>query len=88
MKRKSIKIVQLIDFANDLLRNSHDDCVLEREGIMGLVSDVLIKTGNYKGYRYLTAEDMINSQGTTFGVQYNINGDPIMKDTSRIQYYK
>jgi hypothetical protein len=71
MARKTINIDDLRIKANDMLLHSADNMRGERRGMMTLLEHALHETGNYKGFYYLSREDMADSiNGTTasFGI--------------------
>ena len=51
--RKTISVKRVLDFANNMLANSADDQVQARHAVAGMIEDVLMDTGNYKGFRFL-----------------------------------
>ena len=89
-KRKTVKVDELIDQANLMLRVSTCDPEV-RQGIINFLEHFLWETGNYKGFRYLLQEEV--PEGEKPGVVYE-NGLPHsdydlrFKDTdrTRVQY--
>lgn len=53
---KNISIVQLVETVNNMLATSVCD-ISTRYGMITLLEKVLMDTGNYKGYGYLSAFD-------------------------------
>ena len=90
MPRKTIEISRLIEKGNQFLLDSADDMGFERNSLMDFLFDILHETGNYKGFRYLSVEDMVKSyHGTSVGIVYLENGDPNFNgcDNSRIKIF-
>ena len=88
MPRKTIEISRLIEKGNEFLLNTADEMQLERDALMIFLFDILHETGNYKGFRYLSVEDMAESDnGKSVGIVYLENGDPDFNgcDNSRIK---
>jgi hypothetical protein len=82
MSRKTIKIASIVDKCNEFLLNTADEMQLERDALMMFVFNVLHETGNYKGFRYLCAKDMAESDnGKSVGIVYLENGDPDFTDS-------
>ena len=89
-KRKTISVDLVVDKANAMLATS--TCSAEvRQGVINLLEDILMETGNYKGFRYLLQDEVPAKQLP--GVNYE-NGLPHkdyelrFKDTdcTRVQY--
>jgi len=56
MTRKTFDVADMVAMTNEMLANS--TCSPEiRKGWMGALEQVLFKTGNYKGFRYLSDID-------------------------------
>ena len=90
MPRKTIKIASIVDKCNEFLLNTADEMQLERDALMMFVFDILHETGNYKGFRYLCAKDMAESDnGKSVGIIFDENGDPNFNgcDNSRIKIF-
>ena len=82
MPRKTIKIASIVGKCNEFLLNTADEMKLERDALMMFVFDILHETGNYKGFRYLSVEDMAESDnGKSVGIVYLENGDPDFTDS-------
>lgn len=82
MPRKTIEISYIISKSNEFFLHSADDMELERDALMMFVFDILHETGNYKGFRYLCAKDMAESDnGKSVGIVYLENGDPDFTDS-------
>lgn len=84
--RKTISVDFIKNMANNVLLNSEDDYVDGRLAVANMVEQVLIKTGNYKGFTQLTAKDMESSaNGTTVGIDPNLDFSDT--DFSRVRYF-
>lgn len=89
-KRKTVKVDDLVEQANQMLRVS--TCKPEvRQGIINFLEHFLWETGNYKGFRYLLQEEV--PEGEKPGVVYegglpHWNYELRFKDTdcTRVQY--
>ena len=57
MTRKTFEVADLVDFANNLLKSGHQTSRF-RWGVIGCVEEVLHATGNYKGYRHLSQNEV------------------------------
>ena len=54
MKRKTFSIEELKNTANGILANSSSKISPDfRQGIINLTEDVLMNSGNYKGFQYI-----------------------------------
>ena len=88
--KKTVDVQAIKDKLNDLLRNSRgNDPYIKgvRQGYITIVEEILMATGNYKGYRYLTAGEM--NYGDEPGVSYDWEGRGVTKflDETRISFY-
>ena len=91
MHRKTIEISYIISKGNEFFLHSADDMEFERRSLMGFITDILHETGNYNGFRYLSAKDMKKSyHGTSVGINFDENGNPNFTDSdeSRIRIFK
>ena len=85
MIRKTIDVTVVKNLANTELLNSPDDEVGNRIGIIYMIENILMSTGNYKGFSYLNEKDMLKStHGTTVGI---INGSFENTDHTRVYYF-
>ena len=67
--RKTIKVSDLVRRANRIMLHTSDEGKQAREAIFNFTSNFLHETGNYKGFGYLTQENMRKSDnGKSFGV--------------------
>jgi hypothetical protein len=77
MSRKTINVDQVVDYVNDILKNQtldDDASIFYRHGMMVVLEEILHRTGNYKGFRYLHRDEV--PEGCMPGVQLK-NGKPL-----------
>lgn len=90
-KRKTFNVSDLVDTVNQMLVESKADAQERRQGAMNVLEQVLHITGNYRGFRYLLADEITEGQP---GVNY-VNGlphpDPEQRfantDRTRVMYF-
>ena len=65
--RKTINVESVRTFVNRMLRDSHQSDHLDgksdtsfREGAISVLEEILHDSGNYKGFRYLTQDEVFN----------------------------
>ena len=63
---KTVKINLIKDTANRMLKDSPNDSVDYRQGIISVMDAILMETKNYRGFRYLDAGDV--APGYSVGV--------------------
>ena len=87
MARKTVDVDALRIKVNSMLANSTGS-ISERIGMFQVLEDVLLDSGNYKGFRYLTEAEVPE------GFKPGINSDSDNSDTkftncdsTRIHYY-
>lgn len=88
--RKTIEVSKLVDYVNAQLLNEDYGNKESRQALMSMLEHVLLETGNYAGFRYLTNNEL--RADTTPGVRYN--GPEILDyperfvntDNTRVQY--
>ena len=88
--RKTIKVEEVKILVNHMLLNSCDDNRSGREALQTLIETILMETGNYNGFNYLTPVHMATSKnGTTYGIDFNKDKDHWFDDTdhTRVFYY-
>lgn len=91
-KRKTFDVAELVDMVNDICRFSINDSKEHRQGAMSVVEEVLHRTGNYKGFRYLMPYEM--EAGYTSGINVDDDGQICRDyekrfadtDNTRVQY--
>lgn len=67
MPRKTIAVAEFVEMINRCLKNSICDGDI-RSGMISAVEQVLHKTGNYKGFRYLLQDEV--PEGERPGIIY------------------
>ncbi len=73
-KRKTVSVELLKSMVNEVLLNGDDYDTRGRSSLTLLLEKVLMGSGNYRGFRYLSASEMLNSvNGTQPGI--NAEGD-------------
>ena len=73
-KRKTISVAEVRNTVNAILKDAAYDDDKHRQYRMGmclLLEDILHKTGNYKGYRYLLENEVPDNCSP--GVNYEVN---------------
>lgn len=83
-QRKTIEIETIKEKANAFFANSDDSCADARRALQGFVSNILMDSGNYKGYNYLGEADV--KPGFSFGKSWTDNG-VVFHDESRIFFF-
>ena len=71
--RKTFSVELLLTTVNNLLQHSAECYADRRTGMISVLESVLHQTGNYKGYRYLTADEI--PAGGMPGIHHGPNGD-------------
>ena len=71
--RKTVDVGYLVDTVNTVLAVSIESYKGRRDGMISLLESVLHTTGNYKGYRYLTADELPN--GGKPGIRVGFDGE-------------
>ena len=97
MARKTINVEAIKDWANDQLVESertmegasmYDEIGRGyRQGVMTMLENVLMSTGNYKGFRYLGKDEV--PKGHQPGIYRNHRDEPVFTDTdnTRVRYF-
>jgi len=83
-KRKTIEVEAIKDQANKVFRDSADEYKTGRAATQTFVEDLLMKTGNYKGFRYLTKGE---TAGKSFGITFDETNTPTYNDQTRVSFY-
>jgi len=94
MSRKTFKVEDFKDKVNGMLLHTPDRNKDVREAMQTLVENVLMESGNYGGFRYLGADDMVGSDnGLSVGIN-EVGAEilPIDKrfadtDHTRVKYF-
>jgi hypothetical protein len=86
-KRKTIEVAEIVAKANQVFRDSGNEFKTGRAATKLLVEDILMKTGNYKGFNYLTESEV--EPGKSFGIEWSNQPKPEPKfhDQTRIKFY-
>lgn len=85
MGNKTIKVSEIIRQGNNFLKNSPDSMTGERRGIATMLETALFASENYKGFGYLSDDNMKDSlQGKLAGI--SVSHD-ILDDTRRYYYF-
>jgi len=84
MKRKTIGIEYIKEQANNFFLHSGNDAKNARTNLYFFVADILMKTGNHKGFGYLSKSDV--KEGSTFGIDRD-TVPSTFPDESRIFFY-
>jgi len=58
MARKTLKLADMVEQANTMLRDSKPEMRQGREALGVFITEMLMKAGAYKGFSYLRADDM------------------------------
>lgn len=90
MSRKTIRVEDVIDWANHYLATSDDKHRERRRGVIVMLDMILFETGNWRGFRYITNLETDH----TPGVRYDENTGEILDhperfentDNTRVQY--
>ena len=97
MARKTINVEAIKDWANDQLLESertmegasmYDEIGRGyRQGVMTMLENVLMSTGNYKGFRYLSIDEV--PRGHLPGIKRNYRDEPVFyeSDDTRVRYF-
>jgi hypothetical protein len=92
--RKTIAVESIKNRINSMLLNSSDSDRYARDTMISFIENVLMETGNYKGFRYLIEEDMEKSEygiipGRHFptDVELTIDQQFANTDCTRVQYF-
>ena len=81
MGRKTLNVKALVAYGNQMLRDSVTDQG-HRRGIQTMVEQVLMESGNYKGFRHLTKDEV--PQGHVPGIYMDVDGK-MLPDTERFE---
>lgn len=84
-KVKTIQVEALKVKANKIFKTSENDYEAGRRHIQTFVEDILMATGNYKGFNYLLKNEV--GEGKTFGIEYTTDNGPIFHDQTRIEFF-
>jgi len=90
--KKTRHVGELIDMANHFLLNTADEAKGERLGVASFLESILHQADAYKGFNYLSADQMSKSfRGKSVGVVWTGGepgiGKPEFPDQSRRMYH-
>lgn len=83
-KMKTIQVDALKARANLVFKNSENDYTDGRRHIQTFVEHILMETGNYKGFGYLSKDAVAKDK--TFGIEFTGN-EPKFHDQTRIEFF-
>ena len=89
-RRKTIDVEVVKEWANQQLESADwatNNPKIYRYGIMNMLENVLMSTGNYKGFRYLGVDEI--PAGCTPGVRRDRDADHLFDNTdnTRVRYF-
>lgn len=91
MSQQSTFVVsELMDVVNEILRESSDSQSDYRNGVITIVGTILLQAHAYKGFRYLTSEEMSGVPGIVYQAgNPHPDYEERFKDTdpTRIQFF-
>ena len=87
--RKTVDVEFLRTFVNSTLQHTPDGQKDYRQGVITVLESVLHKTGNYRGFGYLTEEDMENTTHNIPGIRLAPGTKDKWENTdeTRIKYF-
>ena len=89
-KRKTVSIAQMVRAVNSMCRATAPDRADVRQGAMYVLEGFLHETGNYKGFRYLLANECEGAPGVNYeGNMPHPDINLRFKDTdrTRVEYF-
>lgn len=91
ISRKTFDVSEFVDTVNQILKDSKADAAERRYGVMTVVEHVLHSTGNYRGFRYLLADEIAEGQPGVNYVDGHPHPDPVQRfantDCTRVMYF-
>lgn len=84
-KSKTVKVADMVDRANAYFKNSGNQYGDARRALQSFVEGFLHDARCYRGFRYLTQDEM--AAGYTWGVEHKPDGN-VFPDETRIQFYQ
>lgn len=82
---------ELVDSVNSMLAQGPSLSFAMRQGAMQVLEQVLHATGNYRGFRYLTADEVADGAPGINMVSGQIHPDPVLRfvntDSTRVKYF-
>ena len=89
MSRKTFNVSELVDLVNGICKDSDTSRADVRQGAMNVLESVLHQSGNYKGFRYLLAEETTGQPGVNYkdGRLLDYPARFENTDRTRVQYF-
>lgn len=86
-RKKTIAVAELVEHANKILHESTDAFRDQRKGLQTFVEDILMQTGNYKGFNYLTPS--MSKPGNSVGILFDETParEHVYPDPTRVFFY-
>ena len=82
---------ELVNSVNSMLAQGPSVSFAVRQGAMQVLEQVLHATGNYRGFRYLTADEVADGAPGINMVSGQIHPDPVLRfvntDCTRVKYF-
>lgn len=86
--KKTIAVSDIKATVNNMIINSQDDDKQGRESLIVLIESVLMETGNYKGFKYLSPFCMQHSKnGVSVGIMPDADDKFANTDHTRVMYF-
>lgn len=89
--RTTFDVALLVKSVNGMLAQSPAVSGAVRQGAMQVLEEVLHATGNYRGFRYLTADEVADGAPGINTVSGQIHPDPVLRfantDNTRVHYF-
>lgn len=82
-KRKNIPVKEFVNMGNQILRDCRENADF-RKGVFLVMEEVLMQTGQYQGFRYLTEKEV--PEGEDPGVK-TVDGEMKFCDGTRRAYF-
>lgn len=84
MKRKTIKVSDVVEAANRTLRDSENDMIQHRQSIITFVDGIFMRNDSYRGKAYLHEGEV--EKGKTFGISFDEKENHTFHDQTRMKY--
>lgn len=87
--KKTIPLNDLIDIANDMIRDSAPADTEFRQGVMMLLTTALSKSKNYNGFRFLNKDEVkAGAPGINLGDDLTFEQRFANTDSTRVCYFR
>jgi hypothetical protein len=88
MKRKTVKVKNLVKFVNKFNKESADALKEHREAYNTLLENILLSANSYQGFQYLSKDDL-TGDAMSVGIRFNEDGTVMYNDTdeTRVEYH-